>query len=217
MSVTRVDIDPDGDTLIILPYEETSPNDKTKMEVDSAATKLQEDNSTLKRKIDDITSDSLPEFHFKVSMKHLALASRRARAMFAGPFKEAQPTSADGLRHWKFEPLFDPEAFRIAMNIIHGKTRETPDAMATEQLAHFAAVVDDLECHDAVWFAARTWVKQISESDYETGFDNCARLILISFVFNEPQLFKTITGLAIGENTASLSTSSLPIRLRIVG
>ncbi|KAK7432024.1 hypothetical protein QQZ08_001314 [Neonectria magnoliae] len=217
MSITRIDIDSDGDTLIILPYEGVPGDDGTQKAADDAATTLQDDSTPEASSSDENAVDPLPQLHLKVSMKHLALASRRAKAMFNGPFKEAQPSAVDGLRHWEFEPIFDPDAFQIVMNVIHGKTRQTPMEMELKQLADFAAVVDDLECHDAVWFVARIWVGQLSKSGYATGIANIARVILVSSVFNEERLFQTSTSQAILQGTNSLSTYGLPIRPKIVG
>ncbi|KAM0433330.1 hypothetical protein ACHAPT_004206 [Fusarium lateritium] len=66
-----------------------------------------------------------PQSYYRVSMKHLVLASPRAKKMFEGNYAEAQP-DADGLRRWTFEPIFDPAAFEIVMNAIHGQTHKLP-------------------------------------------------------------------------------------------
>lgn len=71
---------------------------------------------------------------------------------------EVIPKETDGLHHWKFEAMFDPEAFEIVMKIIHGKTRDIPRTVKLELLAGISAVVDDLECHDALWFFAKGWL-----------------------------------------------------------
>ncbi|KAL6898587.1 hypothetical protein GGI43DRAFT_81183 [Trichoderma evansii] len=91
-------------------------------------------------------------YHFKVSLKHLSLASRRAKAALQGPYQESVPT-ADGLRRWKFDPIFDPEAFKIIMYIIHAKSNNVPEEVFIKMLLKIAAVVvDDLYCQDSVGF-----------------------------------------------------------------
>lgn len=70
MASRHVDIDPDGDTLIILPAKKTKDQ---------------------KNEVSQVT--------FKVSMKHLTLVSCRAKKVLQGCFSEATPNGSDGLRH----------------------------------------------------------------------------------------------------------------------
>ncbi|KAF5561068.1 hypothetical protein FPHYL_6351 [Fusarium phyllophilum] len=95
MSNTRIEIDPEGDTLIILPVKPASTQTET--------------------------PDSATEKHYLCSKKHLTLACRRAAKLFSSQFKEAS-VEPDGLYHWKFEGIFDAEAFELVLKIIHGKT-----------------------------------------------------------------------------------------------
>lgn len=194
MSTQRIEIDPYGDTLIILPkrfneFEFDSSND----------------------------SKLRPETHFLCSKKHLALASRRAKKMFASGFKEATPQEADGLHHWKFAPIFDPKAFEIVIKIIHGKNRDIPRVVNTELLAEIATIVDDLECHDALWFFAQGWIGDCIYTAPPMMCTAVAQMILISFVFDKPTLFEASTKTAMMTHIGSFPTCGLPIRPKIVG
>lgn len=71
MASRHVDIDPDGDTLIILPRVKAEGDDKNEPS----------------------------QVTFKTSMKHLTLASPRAKKVLQGCFSEATPQESDGLRH----------------------------------------------------------------------------------------------------------------------
>ncbi|KAM5347253.1 hypothetical protein ACJ41O_010258 [Fusarium nematophilum] len=194
-----VEVDPSGDTLIILQKRDGRPHPPSTTQKGSSA-----------------SPPPPPEVHFLVSKKHLASASRRAHKMFSGGFKEAVPEETDGLCHWKFEPVFDPRAFELVMKIIHGKTRDIPQVVTTELLAGIAAVVDDLECHDALWFFAKGWLNQMRRDVPTTICPKLAEWILISFVFEEPMLFEQATRTALRWSTDSMSTYGFPLRPKII-
>ncbi|PHH53314.1 hypothetical protein CFIMG_002050RA [Ceratocystis fimbriata CBS 114723] len=131
MPFKRIEVDPGGDTLIILPQRGGALREKPLFTTESKPLFITESKPlfiteskpmfiteskplfTTESKPDD--SGTLPEIHYLVSKKHLALASRRAQKMFAGDYKEAVPNNTDGLHHWKFDPIFDPTAFEILM------------------------------------------------------------------------------------------------------
>ncbi|KAF4953686.1 hypothetical protein FGADI_5793 [Fusarium gaditjirri] len=188
MPKKRIEIDPEGDTLIILPTKPAStPSEKP---------------------------DSPAEKHYLCSKKHLTLASRRAAKLFSSEFKEATVES-DGLYHWKFEGIFNAEAFELVLKIIHGKTRDVPRSVKLDRLADVAIIVDDLECHEAVAFFSTNWL-----FGYPVGWPTTqelrdkplAQLILASFVFEHASLFETYTKMAIRHNIDVVSTYELPIR-----
>lgn len=146
-------------------------------------------------------------------MKHLILASPRAKKMFGGNYIEAQPDEF-GLRRWKFEPVFDPDAFEVVMNAIHGHTHKLPRAVSVEMLVAISAIVDDLDCAQSLWFFAKTWISQFSPNYYN---GTAADWILISFVFDEPSLFKSKTEMAIVYGKWPFNHKDLPIRPKIIG
>ncbi|KAK7219189.1 hypothetical protein V2G26_007192 [Clonostachys chloroleuca] len=172
MSFKREELDSRGDTLIILPA-------KRNPQVSSAQA----------RKLE--TVGLCHGYHFLCSKKHLTSASPRADKMFSSGFKEAIPEDDDGLFHWTFEPIFDPDAFKIVMKIIHGKTRDIARTVTVTQLAQISAIVDDLECYEALWFFAKGWLFNLRSIAALLNGEDIARLILIAFVFDEPALFES--------------------------
>ncbi|KAJ3545674.1 hypothetical protein NM208_g2393 [Fusarium decemcellulare] len=195
MSVSHVDIDPDGDLIIALPPQDLRY--KPFSDVDKKG-------------------DSIMETRLKVSVKHLTLASRRAKVMFASNFIEAQP-DAEGYRHWKFEPIFDPSAFEIVMYAVHGKTQKLPDTVTLETLTQIAVIVDDLETYQALCFAAKRWIKRLGDQGGKGPFQiDLTRYILVSFVFDEPEMFGAMTKRAIFHNNQPLHSFELPIRPKIL-
>lgn len=199
MSTKRIEVDPSGDTLVILPKKNRSHGYSASTQIGS--------------------SDSLgsqPELHFLCSKKHLTLASRRADKIFTSGFKEAMPDESDGLHHWKFEAIFDPEAFEIMIKVIHGKNRDIPRTVNTELLAGISAIVDDLECHDNVWFFAKGWLLDLRYVAPPIMCKEVAQVILISFVFNDPILFEASAKTAITSNLSAMPTFGLPIRPKVL-
>ncbi|KAH7220529.1 hypothetical protein BKA60DRAFT_646351 [Fusarium oxysporum] len=185
MTNTRIEIDPEGDTLIILPVKPTSTQSEN--------------------------PDPPIEKHFLCSKKHLTLASRRAAKLFSSQFKEASVES-DGLYHWKFEGIFNHEAFALVLKIIHGKTRGVPRTIKLDLLADIATIVDDLECHEVIAFFSENWLLWWPGENERTRGKELAQLILSSFVFEHAALFETYTKMAIRYSDDGPLTFGLPIR-----
>ncbi|KAJ0127357.1 Trafficking protein particle complex subunit 13 [Fusarium oxysporum f. sp. albedinis] len=137
MTALYENIDPNGDTLIIISYltvltqsadepvaaEEPAAADEPGHR-DGHSTFFSIDGTThchgeLTGFPTDLGDESVSELRLKVSKKHLTVASRRARAMFQRDYRETRKTEVDGLYHWKIGPLFDLEALRIVMKVIH--------------------------------------------------------------------------------------------------
>ncbi|KPA37431.1 hypothetical protein FLAG1_09754 [Fusarium langsethiae] len=196
MSAKPIVIDPKGDTLVILSTDNSHPGYSYSAPNDDP--------------------DCQPEMHFLCSKKHLTLASHRAERMFDSGFKEATPEETDGLYHWKFDAILDPKAFEIVLKIIHGKNRDIPPAVNLQVLADISAVVDDLECHDVLWFFAKQWLAVLSRVNDIKTQEDVAQRILISFVFHDPVMFEVSTKTAITGDLAFTQTPGLPIRPKIL-
>ncbi|KAL6692277.1 hypothetical protein J3F84DRAFT_383517 [Trichoderma pleuroticola] len=150
-------------------------------------------------------------FQFKVSMRHLVLASPRAKTVLQGPFKESTPHESDGLLHWELAPIFDPTAFETVMRIVHAQNKKLPEAVTLEQLANIAAIVDDLQCQESVDFFASLWAKKLAIQPPEEININLARCILISTVFGLQALYESSTLQAILSSTGVMPVFGLPI------
>ncbi|KAF5567960.1 hypothetical protein FPHYL_3023 [Fusarium phyllophilum] len=198
MSNTRVTIDPNGDTLVILATKQDPPPSKEPNE--PAGTE----------------SPTFIEKHFLCSQKHLTLASRRASKLFSSSFKEASKQD-DGLYHWNFGDVFDVQAFEVVLKIIHGKTRRIPQSAELDLLSKIASIVDDLECYDALSFCAERWLLIYN------GFftlpkrmdKTLAQLILVSFVFVDKDIFRKCIQRAARYTCEGMPTFDLPIRADI--
>ncbi|KAM0255351.1 hypothetical protein ACHAQJ_005871 [Trichoderma viride] len=220
MFTKSVIIDPDADTLIILPFiGETKDidnvaNDETSSSIHKP---LDDDQAALDNEVPGYMTEWKGMHEFYVSMKHLSLASPRAKVVLQGQFKESIP-EADGLRHWKFEPIFDAEAFKIVMNMIHAQLRELPDEVTLAMLANIAVIVDDLNCQNSVNFFAKLWIDKLDKSNIQWYIsENLAHTIFVASVFELAEQFKMATYHAIIGPPDILSSSELPIAPQILG
>lgn len=195
MSTQQIQIDSEGDVLIIVP---------------------------VKRSIADLepskSSKTPIEKRFVCSKKHLTFASHRAAKIFSSGFKEATKQD-DGFHHWKFDETFDDKAFDLVLKIIHGKTREVQQCLDPDLLVAVASVVDDLQCQDALNFYGRGWIPSFhglfgANLPKEMN-KKLVQSIFISFIFEHERLFEDSTKAAIRFNNGAVPTFELPIRANI--
>jgi hypothetical protein len=140
-------------------------------------------------------------------------ASRRAKRVLQGPYLEAVPKD-DGLRHWKFDSMIDPEAFRIVMNIIHAQFSEVPDQISLGMLTNVTVIADDLDCRDSVRHFAKSWLEELNEDiDLNVEYDSisCARNIFISWFFGVKDVLQWACRKAIFWSSNISSSFGLPI------
>ncbi|CAJ0544265.1 Ff.00g035300.m01.CDS01 [Fusarium sp. VM40] len=197
MSTQQIQIDSEGDVLIIVP---------------------------IKRSIAELepskSSKSPIEKRFVCSKKHLTFASHRAAKIFSSGFKEATKQD-DGFHHWKFDETFDDKAFDLVLNIIHGKTRGVQQRLDPDMLVAVASVVDDLQCHDALNFYGRGWISSLpglfSTTIPSEMNKTLVQYVFSSFVFEYERLFEDSTKAAIRFNNGAVPMFDLPIRANIPG
>ncbi|KAF5638568.1 uncharacterized protein FTJAE_5231 [Fusarium tjaetaba] len=200
MSNTRVAIDPNGDTLVILATKQDPPPSKEPTEPAGTT-----------------ESPTFIEKQFLCSQKHLTLASRRASKLFSSTFKEASKQD-DGLYHWNFGDVFDMQAFELVLRIIHGKARGVPLSVELDLLSKIASIVDDLECYDALSFCTEMWLLtyRVRFATLPERMDkSLAQLILVSFVFADKDLFQRCIQRAARYTCQGMPTFDLPIRADI--
>ncbi|KAF5962301.1 hypothetical protein FBULB1_14317 [Fusarium bulbicola] len=227
MAVLQENIDPNGDTLIIISYlavPTQSPNEPVAakepaaaVEEPAAAYELHRTDGYSTISSNDGTThchedESVSEIRLKVSKKHLTVASRRARAMFQSDYRETRRAEVDGLYHWKIGPLFDPEALRIVMKVIHAQAQNLPDEVTLQMIVSIAEIVDDLQCHDALSFFVKVWINRLSNSVPSQMCDELVQWIFVALVFGLDEKFKQVTRVAIMCSTGPMDVLGLPMR-----
>lgn len=139
------------------------------------------------------------------------------RCLFEGGYRESQKSEADGLYHWRIEPLFDLEALKIVLKIIHARFQEVPDEVTLEMMTLIAEVVDDLRCHEATLFCVKVWINRLSQSVPGEMCEDLVRWIFIASVFDLNERFKQATKVAVMHNEGPIETMGLPLRPGIAG
>jgi hypothetical protein len=137
--------------------------------------------------------------------------------MFQGDYLETRKTETDGLYHWKIEPLFDPEALRIVMKVIHAQAQDLPDKVTLQMIVSIAEVVDDLQCHAALSFFVKVWINRLSQSVSSQMCDELVQWIFVASVFGLDEEFKQATRVAIMHSIGPIDILRLPMRPDIVG
>jgi hypothetical protein len=221
------EVDPDGDLVIILPSTDAAfapwndPNDELTVSSDSL-----ENDFTVTIVCSQVTivderpstSDaSPPSVHFKVSSKHLSLASRRFKKMLSGDWGEAKTIYEDGCRHVTLDDGFDSDAVKLLLDIIHGQTSKVPRSLDLEMLAKVSVLVDDFECYEAVGVFVDIWLDHLPISLPAEYNRDLVLWMLVSSVFRKSKLFESTTRTAIMHSTEPIQTLGLPVRDIIVG
>ncbi|KAK4073006.1 uncharacterized protein Triagg1_5683 [Trichoderma aggressivum f. europaeum] len=163
MASRHVDIDPDGDTLIIIP--------RIKAEGDG--------------------KDGASQVTFKTSMKHLTLASPRAKK--------------------KFDPMFDPEAFEIVLHIVHAQAHKLPKQLSLATATQVAVIADDLQCCDLIAFFVRKWSVYSDFWAASSTYRELIKKIFICSVFRVKERFPKLTYTAVACSLTQVPNLGLPI------
>ncbi|CEJ95229.1 hypothetical protein VHEMI10723 [[Torrubiella] hemipterigena] len=223
-----IEIDSDGDLLIVVPsklaWETENVGSSPKLAEEPP--NLDAGNGSVTNRPRSLSSIDIDEtadaagdlLHatFRVSMKHLTMASERAGKMFQLGFSESEQDESTGYRKWTFDAIFDIEAFKTVLFIIHGRTKSVPEHITLQMLAEISAVVDDLQCADAVWFCAKKWLRELDTSPMEDLSKELFEWIFIASVFHESEIFERATHTAVLNTTGSIDDYGLPILRKIM-
>lgn len=203
--------DEDGRCSAQLPV---SDDDKPSEHLEGAVASVDEEaeffKSALPRLADstDGNSEQRGDVKFRVSSKHLLLASPYFRSMLEGPWEECTEVEIEG---------FDENVLLILMNVIHNRHRRVPKIVDLEQLAKIAVIVNYFRCHEAAELYAEIWISHLRNQVPTEYGRELILWLLISWVFSDPDIFAAVTKVAVKKSPGPLPTLRLPIRLLIVG
>ncbi|KAG6070759.1 hypothetical protein E4U33_004043 [Claviceps sp. LM78 group G4] len=210
MDGSRFEVDPQGDTILVLRCPKTA---QPVWEPDDESAKRRRGNDIPMKKLflgsqfssgadDDLFDDedthaptpgtlaaatvesSLPddsgEAHgenikredvkFRLSSRHLALASPVFKAMLNGPWKESASSSgwSSGndcpVRYQLAAAEWDDEILLLLMNIIHGRNSLVPLSVDLTTLTKMSVVVDYYQCQEVIQFVVGLWIKELAVS-----------------------------------------------------
>ncbi|KAI0895703.1 hypothetical protein F4806DRAFT_66736 [Annulohypoxylon nitens] len=147
---------------------------------------------------------------YLVSSRHLILASKYFEKLLQGPWMEGTEVHLDGCRHVSAED-WDERALLILMQIIHGRNKKVPRVITLEMYAKIAVLVDYYKCHEVVTLWSELWTAQLRTNLPKRCDRDLVLWILIASVFQEGQLFKEATEIAVNHCDNDLPTMHLPI------
>lgn len=144
------------------------------------------------------------------------LASPSLRKMYSGDWKETTLRDEDGLLSWDVGDLFDPNAFIIVMNVVHGLNRKVPRAVDLELLAKIAVIVDYLKCHESMDVFSAIWIEGLRSSIPGTYSRELILWIMVSSIFRDQKAFGTASRTAILNARDEVPSIGLPIHQKII-
>ncbi|KAG5942530.1 hypothetical protein E4U59_001072 [Claviceps monticola] len=167
------------------------------------------------------------EVQFRLSSRHLALASPVFKTMLNGFWKESAPLSDQyNISAKPLSPLqndsncqvryelaateWGAEDFLLLMNIVHCQSKKVPYSINLETLGRLSVLVDYYQCQEAIQFFAGLWIDKLSGSLPTTYGRNCVTWIFVSWVFSRSNIFEKMTQLAIRTSNGGLGTINLP-------
>lgn len=155
---------------------------------------------------------------FRLSSRHLILASPVFRAELTGGWKEGI-VSDNGDRHLLLEG-FDPKALEIVLDVIHGRYRRIPKTISLETLVGVATIAHYYGVHEPLQLLAPIWIDHLSEHLPQNMEPKNLVLqwILILWVFADADRFTQVTQVAMRHAIGELKNKNLlPIPFQILG
>ncbi|KAF7176609.1 hypothetical protein CNMCM7691_003101 [Aspergillus felis] len=224
-------VDPFGDVVLVLSAQRRAPSQTSPAEEatqtkpvpsTSPASTEANNNAFIKKNAGEKLSDpkdaaaaavETPQTRFKVSSKHLTLASNYFKDHLK---KRISPTSTANEPGYVEVPMLDsdPGAFLIVMNIIHSQGQQIPKEVDAAMLLKVAAVVRYLDCQEACTFVFGVWMKRLADENkiaFDT-WDNCLKWVYISWASNRHSLFTSSTTAAMSRRSSS---STYPAELNL--
>lgn len=150
------------------------------------------------------------DVRFLLSSRHLILASEYFYLALQGPWKEGNTTSSDS-RRYVYTDDWDTKALHILMQVIHGRNNGVPKLLDLELLAKIAVLVDYYKCHEAVKICSDMWIEKLTDPLPTSCNRELVLWHLIASVFEQRNLFKDITKVALQHGLGPFPTLGLPI------
>lgn len=149
---------------------------------------------------------------FRVSSRHLSIASPVFEQMLDGPWQ--QTMTADGSRREVQAHEWDSGALYILLNVLHGRIRQVPKEVSLEMLGKVAILVDYYKCHEAFEIFASMWIDGLTGptglGPRRYGKDSMTWLF-VSWVFQRKDMFQNMVRLALVNASDPIETMQFPL------
>ncbi|PNP51508.1 hypothetical protein THARTR1_07948 [Trichoderma harzianum] len=199
MGLTFYEIDPSGDTLLIL------------RNANAPFAVLPSSGAQEKQKVSGSTPDD----------KTTDADSKPKEEGSTPKDADSKPTSKEATPEFTYSYVinandWDEKALLLLMNIIHGRTSKVPRYIDLELLAKMAVLVDYYQCHEVVAFFSQTWLSSIFIVIPKKGERDFMLRLVVCLVFSEPFNFQLLTKTIIWGSTGPIDSLGLPIKQDII-
>ncbi|KAG6105603.1 hypothetical protein E4U14_005040 [Claviceps sp. LM454 group G7] len=153
------------------------------------------------------------ETQFRLSSRHLALASPVFKTMLNGVWKESAPPSNWSDCQVRYELAateWDVEDFLMVMNIVHGRNRQVPVSIDLETLGRISVIVDYYQFQEVAQVFVGLWIDRLSGNLPTKYGQECVTWMFVSWVFSYSEIFAKMTRVAIKTSEDGLGTINLP-------
>lgn len=152
---------------------------------------------------------------FRISSSHLRLASPQFRrslsSAYRGPKKEQFSLEDGTICDMLHTEQWDPNAFLIFLQIVHGHNRQVPSSVNIDTLGKLAILVDYYECHERVELFAQHWIEAL-KGDIPVAYEETVIVWLaVSWVFMEKSIFKKMTEIVLKHSNCPFEADMLPL------
>ncbi|EFE32510.1 uncharacterized protein ARB_00695 [Trichophyton benhamiae CBS 112371] len=152
---------------------------------------------------------------FRVSSKHLALASPVFKSILSTSWPESATitekgsvvVSADG---------WDVKAFKLFLRILHCQHNLIPRKVSIEMLAKIALITDYYECKFVLAFFSEAWIRALADKKPSRYSRDMILWIWICWYFRLAKEFQRTTLITIVQSMGPIPSLGLPIPARII-
>ncbi|KAG6105601.1 hypothetical protein E4U14_005038 [Claviceps sp. LM454 group G7] len=197
MQDLRHDLDPEGDTILVLRCPNTQ---QLVWEPKDAGNKWKRRNYTLRAKLfgSRLMSDMEPD-HFDDENTHEP-----------SPEPIAPTIESNGqVRYELTATEWDANDFLLLMRVIHGRNIQVPLSVDLDTLGRISVLVDYYQCQEVTRLAVGLWIDKVGKLPTSYGRE-CVIWMFVSWVFSYSEIFENMTELAMKGSEGGLGTIYLP-------
>ena len=147
---------------------------------------------------------------FRVSSKHLTLASPVFDPLVRVQFREAAALSKSGPVKIHL-PDDDPDGMLYLLKAVHGKFRQMTGEMTPRFLMQIVLLADKYELHESIEPFADKWFKAVKHTMPTVMHPDLMHWIALCRELNRPEEFKKLTCIALYEGPLDSSSEILAI------
>ncbi|KAI9371076.1 hypothetical protein BJX61DRAFT_544045 [Aspergillus egyptiacus] len=202
-------LDPDGEVFLIL----KNPNASFAVcEKDSQAPRPSTTNSSSSHDNPQNPNEKpeTSEVRFRVSAKHLIMASPYFKSMLTGGWRESEEFRKSGTLDLSCEG-WDAEALLILFRIFHGQTHDLPFRMSVERLARFTAVANYYNAHSATKFFTAIWAQPLETTKLRRTPREMVMALWVAWFLRRSRTFKRYSTALVQYSTEPITSLGLPL------